>query len=187
MDDNQKPLDEENNDLGSTDTTEQVGETKAGIEEKKKNIFSRECRKCEEMKKEREEYKAGWQRALADYKNLQKEISERRAEWIQMSERQILEEFIPVYDHLKMSVMGVNEENLWVEGVKHVLRQFAEILKNHDVEEIKTVGEKFDPMKHEAVSEETGEGESGTIIKEVSAGYTMGGRTIRAAKVVVNK
>jgi len=138
------------------------------------------CQKCEE-------YKTGWQRALADYKNLQKEISERRTEWVQMSEQQILEEFIPVYDHLKMSVTGVNDGGPWLEGVRHVLRQFAEILKGHGVEEIKTVGEKFDPIRHEAVGEESGENESGVIIKEVSSGYTMGGRTIKAAKVIVRK
>jgi len=156
-------------------------------EEKKKSFFHRECKKCDEHKKEMEEYKAGWQRALADYKNLQKEISERRGEWMQMSEQQILEEFIPVYDHLKMSVAGAGEGGPWLEGVKHVLRQFAEILKSHGVEEIKTVGEKFDPTKHEAVGEDEGEGESGIIIKEVSSGYIMGNRTIKAAKVIVNK
>lgn len=187
MDDNQKPLDEENIDAEPTETIEPVEEAKDEPEEKKKSFFSRDCKKCEETRKECEEYKTGWQRALADYKNLQKEISARRSEWVQMSEQQILEEFIPVYDHLKMSVMGVVETSPWVEGVKHVLRQFAEILKNHGVEEVKTVGEKFDPTKHEAVSEEEGEGESGTIIKEISSGYIMGGRTIKAAKVVVNK
>ena len=153
----------------------------------KKSFFSKECKKCEEVKKECEEYKSGWQRALADYKNLQREISERRSEWMQMSEQQILEEFIPVYDHLKMAVVGVGDSGPWLEGVKHVLRQFSEILKNHGVEEIKTVGEKFDPILHEAVGEEDGDVESGKIVKEVSAGYTMGSRTIKAAKVIIKK
>lgn len=162
-------------------------EEKKEVVEKKKNIFSRECKKCEEFKKESEEYKAGWQRALADYKNLQRENTERRSEWVQMSEQQILEEFIPVYDHLKMSVAGVVETSPWVEGVKHVLRQFGEILKSHGVDEIKTVGEKFDPTVHEAVNEEEGEGEAGMIVKEISSGYVMGGRTIKASKVVVRK
>lgn len=193
MDDDKKNLDEkgeaENNpeQVEVNEGKEKVENAKDEPKEKKKSFFSHDCKKCEETKKESEEYKAGWQRALADYKNLQKEISERRAEWVQMSEQQILEEFIPVYDHLKMSVMGVEEVSPWVNGVKHVLRQFAEILKSHGVEEIKTVGEKFDPTKHEAVSEEVGEGESGIITKEVSSGYVMGGRTIKAAKVVVNK
>ena len=162
----------------------------------KKNWFGKsESQKCEDLKKECDEYKAGWQRALADYKNLQTETANRRSEWAQMSEQQILEEFIPVYDHLKMAIegiknkeQGINDSNAWVEGVKHVLRQFADILKNHGVEEIKTVGEKFDPKYHEAVGEEAEENkEPGIIIKEIMPGYKMGERVVRAARVIVAK
>lgn len=157
----------------------------------KPNFFHRGCKDCSKYKKETEEYKSGWQRALADYKNLQREISERRGEWARLSEQQILEEFIPVYDHLKLAIQGIKNKEQgvsdpWVDGVNHVLRQFAEILKNHGVEEIKTVGEKFDPELHEAVGEEDGE-ETGKILREIFAGYMMNGKVIRPAKVVVTK
>lgn len=136
-----------------------------------------------------DEYKNGWQRALADYRNLQKETVERRAEWAKISEQQIIEEFIPVYEHLKMAVSGVEQENNpWVDGIKHVLKQFADILKSHDVEEIKAVGKKFDPKFHEAIGEEKAEKKkSGEIIKVISDGYTMGGKVIKAVKVIVAK
>ena len=163
------------------------------LKKEKHGLFNRECKKCEEVKKERDEYKTGWQRALADYKNLQTETEKRRSEWAQMSEVQILEEFLPVYEHLKMSVAhchsreGGNPDN-WLEGVKYVLKQFSEILKSHGVEEIKTVGEKFDPKYHEAVGEEVVEGkEAGEIIKEISGGYRVGERVIRAARVIISK
>lgn len=183
----------QNDEVKAIDEKREGGNDKDDKEEvahHKKSIFSRECKKCEECKKEMEEYKSGWQRALADYKNLQREISERRAEWMQMSEQQILEEFIPVYDHLKMAVIGADGGGPWLEGVKHVLRQFSEILKNHQVEEVKTVGEKFDPILHEAIGEDDSVDDkmgAGMITKEISTGYTMGGRTIKAAKVIVKK
>ncbi|MDD2758351.1 MAG: nucleotide exchange factor GrpE [Patescibacteria group bacterium] len=139
-----------------------------------------------------EEYKTNWHRALADYQNLQKETATRRAEWAQMSEQQILEEFIPVYEHLKTAVTCHSREggnpDAWMDGVKHVLKQFADILKNHGVEEIKTVGEKFNPELHEAVGHEPSDNaEEDEIIREISGGYTMGGRVIKAAKVIVAK
>lgn len=155
----------------------------------KKSFFHKTCKNCEKLKAEAEEYKIGWQRALADYQNLQKETSARRAEWAQMSEQQILEEFIPVYEHLKMSTSGVaSENNPWLDGVNHVLKQFADIMKAHGVEEIKTVGEKFDPKYHEAVGHEAtqGAGED-EIVKEISGGFKMGERVIKAARVIVNK
>jgi len=165
----------------------------------KHGLFHRECRKCEEAKKQRDEYKSGWQRALADYKNLQAETAKRRGEWAQMSETQILEEFIPVYENFKTafshlplpereSAEGRREWEGWSKGIEHIKKQFADILKSHGVEEIKTVGEKFDPKYHEAAGEEIAGGkEPSEIIKEISGGYKVGERVIRAARVIISK
>ncbi|MCX6782073.1 MAG: nucleotide exchange factor GrpE [Candidatus Magasanikbacteria bacterium] len=169
-------------------TDDQNNIAPAAEPKEEKKFFGKPCKKCADLKNECEQYKTGWQRALADYQNLQKEMSARRAEWAEMSEQQILEEFIPVYEHLKMAVQGTDDNSSWLEGVKHVLKQFADILKNHGVEEIKTVGEKFNPELHEAVGYEPMEGVGeDEIIKEISSGFKMGERVIRAAKVIVTK
>jgi len=164
-------------------------QNKAGL---KQGFFKKkECKDCEKTKAEAEEYKLGWQRALADYKNLQREIATRSSEWAQHSERQILEEFIPVYDHLKLAINNeqlASNKDPWLEGVRYVAKQFADILKSHSVEEIKTVGEKLDTRYHEAVGEEEVEDkESGMIIKETDGGYKMGERVIKPAKVIISK
>jgi len=157
----------------------------------RKNIEIFLVRKEEkEIKQKCEEYKQGWQRAVADYKNLQKETSERRQLLLEMSEQQILEEFIPVYGHLKLAINNeqlTNNNDPWLQGVRHVAKQFENILKAHKVEEIKTVGEKFDPKFHETVGEEESDKEHGTILKEIDGGYTMGGRVIKVAKVIIAK
>lgn len=136
-----------------------------------------------------DDYKEKWQRALADYQNLQKEVLARREEWSRLSEQQILEEFIPVYDHLKMALLGEKSDanaNAWVEGVKYVVKQFGDILKSHGVEEIKTTEAIFDPKFHEAVGqEEMDDVAEDSIIREISCGYVMGERVIRPAKVIV--
>ena len=79
-----------------------------------------------------EEYLNNWKRALADYKNLQTEIEKRRGEWIKMSEIMILEEFLPVYEHLKLAINNEKstDSSSWLEGVKYVIKQFADVL-NH--------------------------------------------------------
>lgn len=167
------------------------------VHKDKHGLFHRACKDCEKYKKESEEYKSGWQRALADYKNLQREVEQRRGEWAQMSEVQIIEEFLPVYDNFKQAFAqdftnGQSPTNSandgWKMGIECIMKQFAEVLKQHGVEEIKTVGEKFDPNLHEAGGEEAVEGkQSGEIIREVSGGYRMGGKVIRAARVIVAK
>lgn len=163
---------------------------------KKQNLFSKKCKNCEKAIKEAEDYKAGWQRAQADYKNLQKEISEMRSEWVRMSEQQILEDFIPVYDNFKKAFVhhpelegdeaGKKIKN-WIDGVGFIMKQFENVLKSHSVEEIKTVGEIFNPEQCEAVGEEESDQPEHTILKEVDAGYMMKGKVIKVAKVIVAK
>lgn len=168
-------------------------------EENKDNIVAEDvCKHCEKFKAECDEYKQGWQRALADYTNLQKETKARMSEWIHMSEQQILEEFIPVYDNFKKafthhpeldvsSEEGKRVQN-WIDGIGYIMKQFGEVLKSHKVEEIKTVGEKFNPKFHETVGEEEVEGkEQGEIVKEMDGGYMMGERVIKVAKVIIAK
>src|SRR5262245_27905912 len=94
-----------------------------------------ECPNCAETRKQMEEYKIGWQRALADYQNLQKETAARRAELVSMSEQQILEDFIPVYDNFKKAFSAKGdgewskEQESWVVGIQYIRKQFADILK----------------------------------------------------------
>lgn len=167
----------------------------------KHGLFHHHCKKCEE-------YKAGWQRATADYQNLKKEVENMRGEWARYSEQQILEEFIPVYDNFRKAfavetrlIASVQEDKNWEnwqKGIEHIMKQFGGVLKSHGVEEIKTMGEMFNPELHEAVG--TGfenlsvQGEDQDlptheeiIVKEVEAGYVMRGKVIKVAKVVVGK
>lgn len=147
--------------------------------------MSGDCAHCEE-------YKSGWQRALADYQNLQRETTARRSEWAQMSKLQILEDFIPVYDNFKkaFAMKPVQEgapEN-WAKGIQFIMKQFGDVLKNHQIEEIKTVGEQFDPTRHESVGEEMAEGkQAGVIIREAEGGYLLGGKVVKVAKVIIAK
>ena len=151
------------------------------------------CGRCEE-------HEAKWKRAIADYQNLQKEVMAQRGEWVRMSEAQILEEFLPVYGNFRKAVSHTNGDannantdtnkqfENWKKGVEYIMKQFGDILKAHGIEEIKTVGEKFDPTRHEAVGEEEADGiDDGYIVKEIDAGYAMKGKVIRVAKVVVGK
>lgn len=169
------------------------------LKTEKKGFFgNKECKDCSASNDKAEEYKKDWQRALADYKNLQKETSERRGEWAQMSKTMILEDFIPVYDNFKTAfyhhpvLNADNEEHTqiksWVDGIGYIMKQFGDVLKSHGIEEIKTVGEKFDPTIHESVGEEEVEGkESGVIVKEVSGGYKMGDKVVKVARVIIAK
>lgn len=197
MSDENINLEEQNIEKTSEEQTE-LKEEKKFVQGEKKGLFSKNCKDCEKYKTESGEYKIGWQRALADYKNLQNEINTRRSEWAQMSEIQILEDFLPVYENFKKAFNHHPEMNPdseehktfknWIDGIGFIMKQFNDILKNHGVEEIKTIGEKFDPKFHEAMGQEDQEGtESHIILKELDGGYKAGDKVIKVAKVIVNK
>ena len=113
----------------------------------------------------------------------------------------MLEEFIPVYDNFKkafVSVPNVVEESQtessdgkkwlnWSQGIGYIMKQFGDILKAHQIEEIKTVGEMFDPRMHDSVGEEVSEMPEHTIIREIDGGYIMKGKVVKVAKVIVAK
>ncbi len=145
-----------------------------------------ECADCET-------YKSGWQRAVADYQNLQREVAHQRSDWAAMSEAQIIGDFLPIYDNFKKAFSSSGkQEDSWSKGIGFIMKQFGDVLRAHDVEEIKTVGEMFDATKHEAVGEEetpstsSGQAEH-TIIREVDGGYMMKGKVLKVAKVVIAK
>ncbi|PIT94728.1 nucleotide exchange factor GrpE [Candidatus Falkowbacteria bacterium CG10_big_fil_rev_8_21_14_0_10_39_9] len=132
-----------------------------------------------------EDYKEQYLRALADYQNLSRQAEKDKCEFFRYALADFLQDILPVYDNLKMSVANLKEEEQkspWVEGVKYVLKQFKDVLEARGVEEIKTTGEKFDHTTMEAF-----EGEGELVEREVKAGYKLNGKVISPAKVIVKK
>lgn len=143
-----------------------------------------------------DDYKGAWLRAQADYQNFKREVDDQKKEWAAWSELRVLEEFIPVYNNFKKAMEFTPPELdgdagkawlNWKRGVEFIMQQFAGILKTHQVDEIKTVGEMFDPTKHESMAEEASEAPEHSIIREITPGYIMKGKVVQVAKVVVAK
>ncbi|MFA5155032.1 MAG: nucleotide exchange factor GrpE [Patescibacteria group bacterium] len=133
------------------------------------------------------ENKESWEnkylRALADYQNLLKQTAKDKEDFAKYALTDFLHNVLPVYDHLKLAMAGLGEadnQNPWAEGVRHVLKQFKDVLSQHGIEEIETVGQKFDHNTMDAL-----DGSGDTVKQEVMPGYRLNGKVIRPAKVVV--
>lgn len=150
-----------------------------------------------QLQKERDEYLAGWKRALADFSNREKELVQEKRAMAEYASRDVILEMLPVLDNLKTALTHLpagqagapvdQAESEWVKGVGYVVKQMEGVLNNYGVRAFASVGQKFDPARHEAVGEEKGEGEVGTILKEAAAGYMQNDTVIRPAKVIVSK
>lgn len=137
----------------------------------------------------REEDEDSWEnkykRALADYQNLLKQQAREKTEFVKYALSDFLQDILPVYDHLKLSLSGLRKEenqNAWVQGVRHVLKQFKDLLEAKGIVEIVTVGEIFDHQTMEAI-----DGRGVVVKQEVMPGYLLNGKVIRPAKVIVGE
>ncbi len=131
-------------------------------------------------------------RAQADAQNIQ-----RRAEQdVERARKFALERFsselLPVVDNLEraLEAAGVDHEAVKAiaEGVELTLKSLTDALAKHGVEQVDPQGEPFDPNLHQAMSlVENGEVEPNTVIAVMQKGYTLNGRLIRPAMVMVSK
>jgi molecular chaperone GrpE len=94
-------------------------------------------------------------------------------------------------DQMPGTSAGLRRQLDWdavVKGVHLIHRQLLGLLHKQGVVRIPTVGERFDPHRHEAVAEVEADGTApDTIVEEVQVGYTYHGRVIRPAIVKVAK
>lgn len=133
--------------------------------------------------KDTELFEEKYQKSLANYQNLIKQTENDKKDFVKYASESLIQEIIPVYNNLKVSIKNLTpeqSENAWVEGVKYVIKQFKDILKNNGVEEIKTAGKKFDHHTMEAIK-----GKGDKVKEEVQPGYTLKGKVIIHAKVVL--
>lgn len=147
-------------------------------------------KKINELKKQRDEYLNGWKRAKADLENYKKNVEKRQQDFREFISADLILDILPIHNHFKESLKHIPDEDRnkdWVIGITHIKSQLDKFLKDRGVEEMKTVGEKFSPELHEAMSKRKENGvEHGMILEECSTGYVMNGKVVKAAKVVVN-
>lgn len=133
----------------------------------------------EQLKKQAEEYLNGWKRAKADYLNLKKEMELQNKEIKEWMSKIMLLPLLEIMDNFDRA--GTLDA-----GIEAIKKQFKDFLKANGVEEMKTINEKFDPLKYEAMGSIEG-GESGMVAAELQKGYLMNGEVLRPAKVKVYK
>lgn len=147
--------------------------------------------KIKGLEKEKQEYLDGWQRARADYANLQKTTEEDRKRARALIEESFIEELIPVVDSFLMAMGNIEAwkkvDPAWRTGVEYIYSQLMNTLESHDLRIFGEVGDTFDPLKHEAVGEETTEDTSldHTIAKVNQKGFILGESILRPARVTV--
>jgi molecular chaperone GrpE len=141
--------------------------------------------------KELAELKDRYLRTLAENENARKRIRQQSEESIRLQRENLLRDLLPIVDNLERAVdaaRGGGNGQPIVEGVEMVLRSLLDFLKTHGVTQLTSVGQPFDPQRHEAVDQiESSQHPPNTVVNEFHRGYQIGNRLLRPARVTVAK
>ena len=146
----------------------------------------------EKLQDENSELKDKWQRALADYQNLNKRTSLDINNKVTNEVNKVMLNFLTIYEDLirgkKMLLEDQTDTEVWVENFGVVLRNMNSIFNEYNIKAIDAIGQRFNPNLHEAVSIVEDENlDDDTIKEEVAKGYISGDNVIKPSKVIVSK
>lgn len=130
-------------------------------------------------------------RLQADWDNYRRRTAQERLDERQRATEKLVVDLLPVIDDLERAIE--HADNLtdpaakqFVEGVDAICKKLVGVLNKEGVEVVNPVGEAFDPLSHQAVSQvEDTEAYDETVAQVYQKGYRMGGKDIRTAMVVV--
>lgn len=184
--------------------TAESAENKAGNEQKGKEEapeVDEEAKKIEQklntLLKENEELKASvakekddYIRLMADFENFRRHSAEAKVELVSSAAADTIKGLLPVLDDCERAMKMLEEnsaDEVAKEGTALIFNKLMGYLKTKGLEVIKAKGEKFDTDFHEAVAQfpVPEEDKKGLVYDVVQTGYTLSGKVIRYAKVVV--
>lgn len=184
--------------------TAESAENKAGNEQKGKEEapeVDEEAKKIEQklntLLKENEELKASvakekddYIRLMADFENFRRHSAEAKLELVSSAAADTIKGLLPVLDDCERAMKMLEDnsaDEVAKEGTALIFNKLMGYLKTKGLEVIKAKGEKFDTDFHEAVAQfpVPEEDKKGLVYDVVQTGYTLSGKVIRYAKVVV--
>lgn len=130
-------------------------------------------------------------RTAADLENFRRRTMREKDELRTTATGRVLEDIFPVLDTLSLAINAAKQPNADVKslvgGIEMVLTQLKSALATHGLKEINPVGQPFDPHQHEAISHQPSKDvKEERVLTVVRTGYSLNGRLLRPASVVVS-
>jgi molecular chaperone GrpE len=134
------------------------------------------------------EHHDAWLRARAETENIRRRAQDDIAKAGKFASEKFASELLAVKDSLEAALANENQDAAALRaGVELTLRQLAGAFEKSNVTEINPLEEKFDPHKHQAISQIEADGEPNRVISVLQKGYALHDRIIRPALVVVSR
>ena len=166
-------------------------ETETARREASEEAAEEQTDETAELREQLEAEQNKYLRLLADYDNFKRRNQKDRQDAEKFRAQSLLTDLLPVLDNFDraLAVETKSEEAASIlKGLQMVQSNLLEAVKREGLEEIKALGEAFDPNFHQAVMQEKDENaEAGSVLMELQKGYTLKGRVLRPSMVKVNE
>ncbi len=150
-------------------------------------------KRVEALEVEKKELNDRFLRKVAEFDNYKKRTESEYSQLIKNASADLITDLLPVLDDLERSLASSedrdkadNSEHVH-EGVELIYKNLSKVLEKRGVKPIESVGQKFDPEKHNALMQMESDQPSDTIIDEHLKGYEMHDRVLRHSQVLVSK
>jgi molecular chaperone GrpE len=133
--------------------------------------------------------------AAAETQNVRRRLETELQQATSYAAAQFARDMLAIKDHVERALAAVNEElrsdkvaSQFLAGIEATARELESVFAKHGISRIKSVGEKLDPNRHQAMMEiPTDQAQPGTIVEEMQPGYMLKDRLLRPALVGVAK
>ncbi|MCK6455955.1 MAG: nucleotide exchange factor GrpE [Phycisphaerae bacterium] len=146
-------------------------------------------RQIEQLRQELASLNDKYLRAKAETVNVSRRLNEERAEAVRLAHASFVRDLLKVVDDLERTrtfLKDRSDDDALATGVRMIYDDLMKVLRDHGVEPMESVGRPFDPTRHEALmQQDSTEHPPGTVVAELSRGYMIRDRVLRAARVAV--
>ena len=150
-----------------------------------------EKKKTGDIEQELGELRGLLQRTQADFVNHRRRVEEEKLNFVKYACNDLVAQILPILDNFSLAAKHVPENiqnDNWVIGVQAIEKQLEQILSMNGLEKIAVLKTQFNPDVHEAIGiVSNNKYKDNEIVSEEIAGYTLNGKLLRPAKVIVNK
>ena len=159
-------------------------------EKKEKNKIAELETKIAELEKKAAKDKDDYIRLMAEFDNFRRRTSQEKLELVSTASTETIKGMLPVLDDCERALkilLESNDSDAAKEGTELIYSKLMGYLKSKGLAVIEAVGQPFDTDLHEAVTQfpVPEEEQKGKVFDVVQTGYTLNGKVIRFAKVVV--
>jgi len=129
-----------------------------------------------------------YMRALAEMDNLRKRAARDLEGTRQFAVEKFAQDLIGVKDSLELALANAGKADVasLIEGQSATLRLLAKAFEKAQIEEVNPEGQPFNPELHEAMMAQPSDAAPNTVLTVIQRGYTLNGRLLRPARVVVS-